>query len=88
MSALRNMPDRSILDPRRSDREPERAFAMDVDLMAQDALPVSVSVEVEGADITVMVEDHDHATYEHGTILSQKDIEPNDWKRLTARAGV
>ncbi len=81
-----NTPDRSIED--RNYHRPEFAFRMDVDLMAEDALPVSVTVEVEGSDITVLVEDYGHAVFHHGASLGQFDIEPNDWKRITDRAGV
>ncbi len=83
---METTPGRSIED--RNHRANESEFRMDVDLMAEDALPVSVTVEVEGSDITVLVEDHGHAIFGHGASLGQFDIEPNDWARLTARAGV
>ncbi len=80
-------PDRSILDPRRSDRMPSRTWDDTVWLNLEDALPVSVTVEMDDGDTepTVTVTDWDHAHFRHGQTLGQYDIDASDWARIQRR---
>lgn len=59
-----------------------------VELVAEDALPIGVFVSVDRGDMIVEVSDRAHAFFKPGAVLTEKDVQPEDWARLTDRAGV
>lgn len=72
-------PDRSIEPTTQQDAS--FSFGTDVELAAPDTMPVSVWVDVDGADMVVTL-------MSNGSQLNESDVVPEDWRRLCAKAGV